>query len=215
MVSDCGTPARTAGVRRWAVESLKVALLKALKNAGNIHELKPSDTAVVVVRGGPSGKQTRTWQAWRAANFAADSGPHLATGSGHRTNINFAVNAAGTTEHSRKQIEIGAANLQLEKAERDYKRAQELVNSKSIPQETFDDTKTTFELAKNTVEQKLKELHLIEYQRISDDPLRGDMPKIMTGYVTPTPCPPHPDHPRESRGHQRLRRRQAQPRRVY
>jgi len=172
------------------------------------------------------------WHAWRAANLAADSGPRLATAPVIETNINFAVNAAGTitpaeqvsvrpqvngiiktlsvdigntvktgdplftlddqdlqTERSSKQIEIEAARLQLEKAERDYKRAQELVNSKLISQETFDDTKTTFELAKNTVEQKLKELHLIEYQRISDDPLRGDMPKIMTGYVTANAVP--------------------------
>ena len=42
------------------VEALKVALLKALKNAGNIHELKPDDTLVVVVRGGATGKKTRT-----------------------------------------------------------------------------------------------------------------------------------------------------------
>lgn len=147
------------------------------------------------------------WHAWRAANLAADSGPRLATAPVIETNINFAVNAAGTitpaeqvsvrpqvngiiktlsvdigntvktgdplftlddqdlqTERSSKQIEIEAAKLQLAKAERDYKRAQELVNSKLISQETYDDTKTTFELAKNTVEQKLKELHLIEYQ---------------------------------------------------
>ena len=56
-----GTPGREPlAFDAGRVESLKVALLKALKNAGNIHALKPDDTLVVVVRGGAAGKQTRT-----------------------------------------------------------------------------------------------------------------------------------------------------------
>ncbi len=47
-----GTPGREPlAFDAGRVESLKVALLKALKNAGNIHELQPEDTLVVVVRG--------------------------------------------------------------------------------------------------------------------------------------------------------------------
>lgn len=42
------------------VESLKQELLKALANASNIHGLKPEDTVIVVVRGGPVAKETRT-----------------------------------------------------------------------------------------------------------------------------------------------------------
>ena len=139
------------------------------------------------------------WQTWRAANLTADKGPHIATAPVIETNINFAVNAAGTiapadqvsvrpqvngiikslpvdigdrvkkdqlmfalddqdlqTQRSTKLIEIEATRLQLEKAERDHKRAQELFSNNLISREVFDDSKTTFELAKNTVEQKLK-----------------------------------------------------------
>jgi HlyD family secretion protein len=147
------------------------------------------------------------WRAWQAKTVAEDAPLRPTTAPVIVTNIDFAVNAAGTitpaeqvsvrpqvngiiktlpvdignhvkagdllftlddqdlqTEHSSKEIEIEAAQLQLEKAERDYKRAQDLLASKLISQETFDDTKTTYDLAKNTVEQKLKEQHLIEYQ---------------------------------------------------
>jgi len=48
--------------------------------------------------------------------------------------------------------EIDKAKLSLEKAERDFKRAQQLVADKLISQEVFDDTKTAFELAKNGLE---------------------------------------------------------------
>lgn len=68
------------------------------------------------------------------------------------------------TERSTKLIEIEAAKLQQEKAERDFKRSEQLVSEHLISQELFEDTKTTYELAKNLVEQKSKELHLIEYQ---------------------------------------------------
>jgi HlyD family secretion protein len=48
--------------------------------------------------------------------------------------------------------DIDKAKLGLEKAERDYKRAQQLLADKLISQEVYDDTKTTFELAKNALE---------------------------------------------------------------
>jgi len=48
--------------------------------------------------------------------------------------------------------DIDKAKLGLEKAQRDYKRAQQLLADKLISQEVYDDTKTAFELAKNALE---------------------------------------------------------------
>jgi len=48
--------------------------------------------------------------------------------------------------------DIDKAKLGLEKAERDYKRARQLLADKLISQEVYDDTKTAFDLAKNALE---------------------------------------------------------------
>src|SRR5262245_23835576 len=48
--------------------------------------------------------------------------------------------------------DIERAKLELQKAERDYQRAQELLGEKLISQELYDNTKTTFELAKVSVD---------------------------------------------------------------
>ena len=48
--------------------------------------------------------------------------------------------------------DIDKAKLGLEKASRDYKRAQQLLADKLISQEVYDDTKTAFDLAKNALE---------------------------------------------------------------
>jgi HlyD family secretion protein len=48
--------------------------------------------------------------------------------------------------------DIDKAKLGLEKAARDYQRAQKLLADKLISQEVYDDTKTAFELAKNALE---------------------------------------------------------------
>src|SRR5213593_4788300 len=58
--------------------------------------------------------------------------------------------------------DIERARLELEKAERDYKRAEQLRAEKLIAQELFDDTKTTFELAKNSLERAQKDLAITE-----------------------------------------------------
>jgi HlyD family secretion protein len=55
-------------------------------------------------------------------------------------------------ELASNMTEIDKAKLSLEKAERDYKRAQQLLADKLISQEAYDDAKTTFELAKNGLE---------------------------------------------------------------
>jgi len=58
--------------------------------------------------------------------------------------------------------DIQRAKLELEKAERDYKRARQLLDEKLIAQEVFDDTKTAFELAKNALERAQRDLAITE-----------------------------------------------------
>src|SRR5882672_6763516 len=58
--------------------------------------------------------------------------------------------------------DIERSRLELAKAERDYKRAQQLLGAKLIAQEVFDDTKTTFDLAKNSLERSQKDLAITD-----------------------------------------------------
>jgi HlyD family secretion protein len=58
--------------------------------------------------------------------------------------------------------DIDKAKLGVEKAERDYKRAQQLLADKLISQETYDDTKTTCDLAKNALESAQRALALTD-----------------------------------------------------
>ncbi len=60
--------------------------------------------------------------------------------------------------------DIERAKLNVEKAERDYKRAQQLLTDKLISQELYDDTKTAFDLAKNALERSQKERALTDEQ---------------------------------------------------
>jgi HlyD family secretion protein len=60
--------------------------------------------------------------------------------------------------------DIEKARLNLEKAERDHKRAQQLLADKLISQELYDDTKTTYDLAKNALERTQKDLALTDEQ---------------------------------------------------
>jgi HlyD family secretion protein len=60
--------------------------------------------------------------------------------------------------------DIERARLNLEKAERDYKRAQQLLVDKLISQELYDDTKTSYDLAKNALERAQKDLALTDEQ---------------------------------------------------
>ena len=66
------------------------------------------------------------------------------------------------TERSSRLTDIERANLQLEKAQRGYERSKQLFADNLISQELFEDTKTEFELAKNSLERAGKELHLLE-----------------------------------------------------
>ena len=58
--------------------------------------------------------------------------------------------------------DIERARLSLEKAVRDFKRAGELLAEKLISQELHDDTKTVFELAKNSLDRAQKDLAIID-----------------------------------------------------
>src|SRR5215471_9450102 len=68
--------------------------------------------------------------------------------------------------------DIEKAKLGVEKAERDYKRAQQLLNDKLISQEVFDDTKTAFDLAKNSFERAQKDLAITE-ERLTKTEVRA------------------------------------------
>jgi RND family efflux transporter MFP subunit len=58
--------------------------------------------------------------------------------------------------------EVQRAKLQLEQAERNHKRAEELFASTLISQELYENTKTEYELARNSLERAQKELAVIE-----------------------------------------------------
>jgi HlyD family secretion protein len=58
--------------------------------------------------------------------------------------------------------DIEKAKLNLEKADRDHKRAQQLLADKLISQELYDDTKTIYELAKNALESAERALAIVD-----------------------------------------------------
>lgn len=58
--------------------------------------------------------------------------------------------------------DIERAKLNLEKARRDYKRAEQLLADKLISQEVYDDTKTAYELARNALESAQKALAITD-----------------------------------------------------
>jgi len=60
--------------------------------------------------------------------------------------------------------DIERAKLELQKAERDFKRAEQLLAEHLISQELFDDTKTTHELAKNSLERAQRQLAILAEQ---------------------------------------------------
>ena len=68
--------------------------------------------------------------------------------------------------------DIERAKLSMEKGERDYKRAQQLLTEKLISQEVYDDTKTTFDLARNALERAQRDLAIIE-ERLTKTEVRA------------------------------------------
>lgn len=68
--------------------------------------------------------------------------------------------------------DIEKCKLGVEKAERDYKRAQQLLKDKLISQEVYDDTKTEYELAKNALERSQKDLAITD-ERLTKTEVRA------------------------------------------
>lgn len=58
--------------------------------------------------------------------------------------------------------EIERAKLQLEQAQRNFRRSEDLFRSKLISDELFENTRTEFELAKNALERSQRELAILE-----------------------------------------------------
>jgi len=75
-------------------------------------------------------------------------------------------------ERSSNLVDIEKAKLGLDKAERDYKRSQKLLDEKLISQELYDDAKTTYELAKNALERSQRDLALTD-ERLSYTKVRA------------------------------------------
>ncbi len=65
-------------------------------------------------------------------------------------------------EKESRQKEIERAKLGIEQAERNYVRSQALFNEFLISKELFEDTKTLYELAKNTLGRAEKAMELVE-----------------------------------------------------
>ena len=68
--------------------------------------------------------------------------------------------------------DIEKAKLGVEKADRDYQRAKQLLAEKLISQEVYDDTKTAYDLAKNALESAQKVLAITE-ERLTKTEVRA------------------------------------------
>jgi len=67
---------------------------------------------------------------------------------------------------------VERARVELEKAERDLRRAGELLKERLISQELYDDTRTAYELAKNSLERAESELAVVE-ERLTKTEVRA------------------------------------------
>lgn len=67
-------------------------------------------------------------------------------------------------QQSSQKNAIERTKLELQQAERNYRRAEELFKSHLVAQEVYDDAKTSFDLGKNSLDNAQKALDLIEYQ---------------------------------------------------
>lgn len=63
-------------------------------------------------------------------------------------------------EKEQRETSIARSRLSLEQARRDYERAQQLSQEKLLAEQEFETSRTTYELAKNSLEQGQKELDL-------------------------------------------------------
>jgi RND family efflux transporter MFP subunit len=65
-------------------------------------------------------------------------------------------------ERDSRKTEVEGAELQLERVQRNYERSKELFEANLISKELAEDTKTEFELAKNSLDRSKKNLNLVE-----------------------------------------------------
>ena len=65
-------------------------------------------------------------------------------------------------ERSQRLTEIDGARLQLQKAERTFKRQQQLVEQRLVALEVFDDARTDFDLATNALDRAQQSLKLVD-----------------------------------------------------
>jgi len=68
--------------------------------------------------------------------------------------------------------DIEKCKIAVEKAERDHKRAQQLLADKLISQEVYDDTKTAFDLSKNALERSQRDLAITD-ERLTKTEVRA------------------------------------------
>lgn len=66
------------------------------------------------------------------------------------------------TEKASRLTEIEGARLQVDRSLRNFQRSEQLFNSKLISQELFEDTKTEYELARNSLERAQKALSIVD-----------------------------------------------------
>src|SRR5262245_34884956 len=65
-------------------------------------------------------------------------------------------------ERSQRVVEIDGARLQLQKAGRNHNRAKQLFKEELISQETFDDSKTEYDLSTNALDRAEQALRLVD-----------------------------------------------------
>src|SRR6266705_5481152 len=65
-------------------------------------------------------------------------------------------------ERASNLTDIEKTKLEIDTAERDYRRAKRLLDDKLIAQELYDDSKTTYDLAKNALERAQRDLAITE-----------------------------------------------------
>ena len=75
-------------------------------------------------------------------------------------------------ERQSRLTEIAGATLQVEKAERNYERSRELFDLELISKELYEDTKTDWELAKNSLDRSQENLNLLT-ERLTKTTIRA------------------------------------------
>lgn len=96
----------------------------------------------------------------RISTLPVDIGDHVKKGE-----LLFALDDQDLqTERSSRLTEIEGSKLSLEKTRRNFERSKRLFEDKLISQELYDDAKTDYDLAANSLERSQKSLRLVEDQ---------------------------------------------------